>query len=219
MAADGARDALVEANLGLVYREAARVAGHAGSCDFSDMISDGFVGLLRAAERWDPGAGHAPSTYLVPRIRWAIADGLRDRDIASRGLRTAGRKLTRARRVIAQALEREATAPELAVELKMTAEAVNSLRDRLAAASHAAPIEAADGRVDFPDPSVRALAVVTVERLLAELGGRESFVLSAHDLFGYRLREIADHLGVTESRVSQIRSTAIRKLRERPACG
>lgn len=224
------RDRLVSDNLGLVYDAAAKLDRSGGvGPERGDLISAGVQGLIQAAHNFDPKRGNAFSTLAVTRIRGAMLDELRRWDRTPRSLRRRERELRAVESELRVQLGREPDAEELGAALGVPPEEVHGLRadlnryseeslDRTSGGSEpgtgftVAETTADDG------PSVEDLVAhdETVEILaecLEQLPERESRVLSLYYFEELRLREIAQLMGVTESRISQIRHAALNTLR------
>lgn len=224
-------DRLVSENLGLVYDAAKKLdrAGGAGP-ERGDLISAGVQGLIQAAHSFDPSRGLAFSTLAVTRIRGAMLDELRRWDRTPRSLRQKERRLRAAEADLRISLGREPEPAELAEVMEVTTEEVHALRadlnryaeeslDRTASGpEHGAGFTVAETTPDDV-PSVEDLVAhgETIEILavcLQSMPERESRVLSLYYFEDLRLREIAQLMGVTESRISQIRQAALGTLRD-----
>ena len=228
----GARDELVAEHLRLVYHVAWQVMR---SCpqdvEFDELLSAGTIGLMNAIENFDPGRGLAFSTLAAPRIRGAILDDLRKRDVVPRSIRRKQRKVTRARESLMHTLKRtplaEETADALGIELdeywkwSQDAEQVHQVsldQPRSSRDNTQVTIEefTPDRDVENLDESITQKEEVQILRdEILKLKGQERLVLSLYYFEGLKLHEIATVLGVTESRISQIRSKAIKELRKR----
>jgi RNA polymerase sigma factor for flagellar operon FliA len=192
------------------------------SVERDDLYGWGMLGLIGAADSWEPARGLKFSTYAFPRIRGAILDELRRADFLPRGRRERVRELERA---IAACEQKDGVAPDperIARELGIPAEEVDEI---LLSARSAATASLDDGpgsellglladpRCDDPQGSaeweeMRRLLVSAI----GELPEQDKTVITLYygeELF---LREIAEVLGVTESRVSQIHSRALYRL-------
>lgn len=225
-----ARERLIERHLPLVRYFARRLASSLGdSVDRDELVSAGMVGLVDAVDAYEPERGCRFSTFAAPRIRGAMLDELRRRDEAPRSVRRRQRRLAETEERLAVRLNRlprhEEVAEVLGVDAgtlwgwkRDTDRAVPvSLEDRLAGCSEARRVR--DVVVlEAPDPEDRLLRQQEVERLHRELEGleeRERLVLRLYHFQELKLREIAELLEVTESRVSQIRTRALGRLRDR----
>jgi RNA polymerase sigma factor for flagellar operon FliA len=187
-----------------------------------DLYGWGMLGLIGAADTWEPARGLKFSTFAFPRIRGAILDELRRADFLPRGRREKVRELERA---VSACEQQDGTAPtperiarELGVSLDEIDEILLSARSAATASLDDGPgIELlgllSDPRCDDPQGSaeweeMRGLLVAAI----GELPEQDKTVITLYygeELF---LREIAEVLGVTESRVSQIHSRALYRL-------
>lgn len=221
---------MVAENLGLVYDLAGKLQRPGGiGPERGDLVSAGVRGLIQAADAFDAGRGLSFSTLAVARIRGAILDELRRWDRIPRSVRQKERKLKASEAVLRARLQRQPTTEEIAAELGMSAEDVHAWHFDLARHMEEPLDDAptthvhdsgrlvgravADETVDVVERIGRAEAIAILERCVGELPERESRVLALYYFEELRLREIAQVLGVTESRISQIRQSALRKLR------
>jgi len=192
------------------------------SVDRDDLFGYGMLGLIQAADSFEPGRGLKFSTYAFPKIRGAILDELRRADFLPRGRREKVRELDRA---VAELEQRTGLTPspeELAAHLGLTLEEVDEVLLSAKSAGHASldedVSEALFGRLNDPrsdDPQETAefdeLKALLVEAIKA-LSEQERTVVTLYYAEELLLREIADVLGVTESRVSQIHTRALYRL-------
>jgi RNA polymerase sigma factor FliA len=226
-----ARNRLVVRHMPLVYHFAGRMrARTGGALDPDELVSAGMVGLLGAVTSFDPDRGYRFSTYAAARIRGAMLDELRRRDLAPRSVRRRERQMERAARRLAQDLDRRPDPPELARVLGVDMQTlwrwkwdVDRSRpvslSRVAAPGDARmaglerePVQEGEG---VEDRLTREAEVRRLRQELACLKERERLVIELYDMGALTLREIAARLGVTESRVSQIRTRALSRLRDR----
>lgn len=227
------RNRLVERHVRLVYHFAHRISARSGAgVEVGELVSAGVVGLLSAVSSFDPDRGYRFSTFAGARIRGAMLDELRSRDGAPRSVRRKEREMERASARLSVELERTPAHPEVARVLGVDASTLwrwkwdvarsreVSLSEGVGSAGGAdygsgtscAGVEGVEG---VEDRLTREAEVRRLRRELGELNERERLVLELYDMQSWKLREIADRLGVTESRVSQIRSGALRRLRGR----
>lgn len=194
-----------------------------------DLINAGIVGLLEALDRYDPGAHVQLKSYAKFRIRGAILDSLRDVDWSPRGLRQKARQLENAEQRLRARFGRAPSESELAAEMGLSLISLqqllgdlrgldlNSLHGRGNAdgeSPHTEESVAATG----PDPFAQCLEG-EMKGLLAtaigELPPRERQILSLYYHEELTLKEVGAVLGIGESRVSQIHTAAIIRLRAR----
>lgn len=206
------------------------VAGRIGATlptyvDHSDLTQSGVFGLLDAVERFDPERCPRFETYAAQRIRGAILDELRAQDWVPRTVRGRMRELERAQERLEGKLQRVATDGELAVEMGVPLRDLRSLAQQ---AQHPVSVEALDeasGGVsdmladeDAPDPMSVVQAQETLRQLSAvvgELSERDRTVIQLYYVENRTLAEIGRLLGVTESRVCQIHTRLMGRLRGR----
>ncbi len=226
------RDALVEQNLRLVHHVARKMARTLSvDVDIDDLVSAGTIGLINAIENFDPGRGLAFSTFAAPRIWGAILDDLRRWDHVPRSVRRKQRMLANARDTLIGTLDREPSAQETAELLgidvetlwKWEAEARESIHISLDSplstddGSRTTPLDVLVGEEGgaIDDRLTRDEEIEHLREELLALGERERLVLSLYYYEELKLHQIASILNLTESRISQIRSQAIRTLRGR----
>jgi RNA polymerase sigma factor for flagellar operon FliA len=216
---------LVEAHLGLVHQAvapmAARVPSHVA---WDDLVSAGMLGLTEAALAFDPGRSVPFECFAMTRIKGALLDELRRLDWASRSVRVRARAVSAATEVLAAELGRHPTTLELADRLGVDPSHLARVGDDLhrAAVVHYEALVAPDGACEDGLPPAGAQPeTVVLERecwrelwdAVGALPERLRQVVVGSYLDERRLRDIADDLGVTESRVSQLRTEALAILR------
>jgi RNA polymerase primary sigma factor len=222
-----AKDRLVRCNLRLVASVARRHIGH--GLPMEDLLQEGVVGLIRAAEKYDWRRGTRFSTYAVPWIRQAISQGLANTGRLIRlpaPQHLQAEKLARAERRL---LERGAGRPgvsELAVATGLEEAAVLRIRraDAPAASLDAPAGQSGSGRLgdllaDAREPVEVSLAAArrrTVRRSIARLEGRDREVMRLRfglDGRGERtLGAVGEVVGLSPERVRQLETNALAKL-------
>jgi RNA polymerase sigma factor for flagellar operon FliA len=227
---EAARDHLVAKHLPLVHHVARKIlAGISGDADVGDLVSAGTVGLINAIESFDPGRGLAFSTYAAPRIRGAILDDLRRWDHAPRSIRRKQRQITAAKNGLTGSLSREPVARETAAALGIEVETLwrwESESVDVVQVPLDAPIDVEQGRITTPadllagglesdveDQVNHDEEVAHMRVALQGLPERERLVLTLYYYEELKLHEIAEVLNLTESRISQIRTAALKTLR------
>lgn len=185
----------------------------------NDLINEGIIGLLDAIEKYDDKRGVKFETYAITRINGAILDALRAMDWVPRGVRQRSRDVERASGELEAQLGRAATAQELAVHMGMTARELDVLRQRFLGTSVASLEESVHpDALRGPEDTASALESREVRELLEQavsrLSAQERTVISMYYFRGLAVKEIIATLGVSESRVSQIHSKAITRLRD-----
>jgi RNA polymerase sigma factor for flagellar operon FliA len=227
-----ARDQLLTEHLGLVHFVARQVArGLAVEVDFDELVSAGTIGLMNALSAFDHGRGLAFSTFAAPRIRGAILDELRRQDHVPRSVRRKSRDIGAARerltRQLGHAPDDKQVAAELGVDLdtlwKWQADvegAVHVPLDRTNNDQESRGISPIEMLSDEEAPAIDDQVALGQEidllrTAILELKEQERLVLSLYYFEELKLHEIATMMNLTESRVSQIRSKAISRLRDR----
>ncbi len=217
------RDRLILDHVPLLKHIAGRMAlDLPGGIERDDLYGWGMVGLVNAADSFEPGRGLKFSTYAYSKIRGAILDELRRSDFLPRGRRERVRELDR---VVAELAHRTGVAPspeEIARELGVSLEEVDEILLAAKSAGHASldedVSESLFARLSDPDSEDPQGSVEWEEtkdllvRAIAGLNEQEKTVITLYYAEELRLREIADVLGVTESRVSQIHTRALYRL-------
>lgn len=197
----------------LVDRAARRIAGRtAGAVSPDDLWSAGAMGLLDAARRFDPARDVRFETFAEHRIRGAMLDELRRLDHLPRRLRAQAERVDAARARLAQVLQRDPCADEVASAVGLSLEELAALhastaRHETAPDALAAPLPAPDEQLERDELGRRVTAAVT------SLPERLQLVLSLHYVEGLRYREIAHVLAVSEPRVCQLHGDAMRAIR------
>ncbi|MDA3643512.1 RNA polymerase sigma factor WhiG [Saccharopolyspora indica] len=223
------RDRLVLHYAPLVKYVAGRVGtGLPSHVDVSDLIQSGIFGLVDAIEKFEPERGLKFETYAMQRIRGAILDDLRAQDWVPRSVRSRARDVERALERLEAKLQRTATDAELAAELELSLDELRELFAQLQMTSvialddliGAGPMQASlaetlpDDRAEDP---VAALVDRDSRRQLAEavkrLSERDRVVVTLYYFENLTLAEIGKVLGVTESRVCQLHTRAVLRLR------
>ncbi len=231
------RDRLIVSYAPLVKYVAGRLgSGLPAHVDEGDLVSYGLLGLIGAIERYDPGRDIKFETYAIARIRGAIIDELRAMDWVPRSVRARAREIERAIGKLESKLTRAPTDEEIARELGLSedelAESLSEIsRSSIAALDELWTVSAGGDQVALidtiedtagPEPQA-ALAQTELREALAEaiarLPEREKLVVTLYYYEELTLREIGEVLGVTESRVSQLHTKAILRLKSRLAGG
>ena len=232
------RDRLILHYSPLVKYVAGRVAvGLPQSVDQADLVSYGIIGLIDALEKFDPERGFKFETYAITRIKGAILDELRSIDWVPRSVRAKARSVERAFSKLEAKLHRAPTDAELAFELEITEEQLQTLVGQISLVGVAALDETMSaGGSDrgesvtlgdtVPDSSDGPMQIFELEEMRHTLAAtidkmpeREKIVLTLYYYEGLTLADIGEVLGVTESRVCQIHTKAVLHLRSRIAAG
>jgi RNA polymerase sigma factor for flagellar operon FliA len=207
---------------------ASKLPGH---LDRDDLQSAGVLGYLRAAARYDISKGASFRGFCAVRIRGAVLDELRRWDWAPRSVHKSNRRLTRVTAMLIEELEREPTGPELAAALGIPVSELQALQ------SHSQPRQVvsfeevgensrgeeniplrerlADPHTPRPDAGVLSEENRrTLLKCLSQLPKSQATVIVLHYLQNVALRDVADLLKVTPSRVSQLHHQALARLRQ-----
>jgi RNA polymerase sigma factor for flagellar operon FliA len=196
---------------------------------FEDLVNAGVIGLIDALRSYDPSKGVQLRAFTQFRIRGAILDSLRELDWGSRRLRHKGRQIEEKVAQLEAKLGRQPTDEELAAEAGMALEQLHSVLAQLDGLeivgqqvdSHADRSEAQDqiesAPADEDENPFEILARSELKDQLAKaiglLSQKEQLVLSLYYKDELTMREVADVLEITQSRVSQLHASALMKLR------
>ena len=226
------REQFLQRYLPLVRFVVERVsAGLPRHVEHDDLVSAGVLGLLHAYDKFDAHKGTKFETYAVWRIRGAVLDQLRSLDWASRSTRRLGRELESCARRLDQKLGRTASDEEIAEAMQMKLEDYYRLLDRIRGSVLVSLDETRRGEDGdalglaelLEDPNVPdALAGIEEEEIksslfatLSRLPEQERLVMALYYYEQMTLREIGEALGISESRVSQIHTRAVDRIRGR----
>jgi len=229
-----ARERLVVAYSPLVKYVSGRMAsGLPAHVDEADLISYGLVGLISAISRFELEREIKFETYAITRIKGAIIDELRSLDWVPRSVRARARAIERANAKLENKLQRAPTDEEMAVALDMS---VQEFQDALVQISNSTVAaldelwtvsDASGDQVSLldtlhdpgaPDPAAVMDQTDLKDRMadaIARLPEREKLVIALYYYENLTLREIGEVLGVTESRISQLHTKAVLRLRGR----
>jgi RNA polymerase sigma factor FliA len=199
----------------------------------ADLISYGLIGLINAIERFDLEREIKFETYAITRIKGAIIDELRALDWVPRSVRARAREIERTHAKLEHRLHRTPTDEEMAREMGLSDDEFQEALVKISNSTVVALDElwsvsdASGDQVslldtiqdhDAPDP-VRLLDASELKDLLAEaiaaLPEREKLVIALYYYENLTLREIGEVLGVTESRISQMHTKAVLRLKSR----
>jgi len=214
------------------------VAGRLGSglpahVDEGDLVSYGLLGLISAIERYDPDRDVKFETYAIARIKGSILDELRSLDWVPRSVRSRARQIERAMSELESKLGHAPSDEELAKKIGISVEELEDSLTDISRSSIAALDElwttsgSAGDQVPLihtiedtqgPEPQ-SAFAQTELREMVADaitsLPEREKLVITLYYYEDLTLREIGEVLGVTESRVSQLHTKAILRLKAR----
>ncbi len=227
---DPAMTRLVEEQLPLVKHIVFQVSVHfPRHVDREDLARAGALGLVEAARRWDESRGVPFDRFAARRIKGAILDAVRGADWAPRSVRALARQLSELEQALTAQLGRLPSSAEMATALGLEPEELSRLSDRVyrsvvLALEH--PTQSAgeepltlvdvlyDADAPSPDEELESRELIgylnDAVRLLPE---RHRLVIVGYFLDGQTSGELARFLGVTESRISQLRSEALEMLK------
>lgn len=223
------RDQMIEGNLEIVKYQALRLKSRLPAhVELDDLISYGIVGLLDAVDKFDTSRGVKFKTYAELRVRGAILDGLRELDWVPRSYRRKQRDMEQALRKLENELGRSAEDDELADAMGLELDDFYQLLDSLNGVNIGS-IEATDpDSEDSPlqyiadseeNSPAYIVAKMEMRDILADsiqnLPEKEQLVLSLYYFEGLTMKEVGRVLDITESRVSQLHSKAVMRMRVR----
>lgn len=224
--------ALTHQHIGLVHHVARQLARRLhDKVELDELVSAGAIGLMQAAASYEPSRGLTFSTYAVPRIRGSMLDELRRHDHMTRGARRKSRAIAAARETLLHRLGREPRTSELAAELSVSVQtlrqwevdvegavevsldvAPRAMRGETDATAASA---IADERAPSPDDLLtQEQRVALLALAIRGLRPQERTVLALYFYEELTLQQIAHVLGLSASRISQIRAEALGKLRQ-----
>lgn len=227
---EASRARLLNDHLGLVHHVARQMSRTlAVRADFDELVSAGTIGLMTALDGFEPARGLAFSTFAAPRIRGAILDELRKQDHVPRSIRRKTREISAARETLMRVLGRLPNDEELCEHLGVDRDTLWRWQADVEGAHHI-PLDRAPGERESHAPAPIEILTTNEESEVEEainhqqevhhlkdailrLKEQERIVLSLYYFEELKLHEIAKVLELTESRVSQIRSKALGKLR------
>jgi RNA polymerase sigma factor for flagellar operon FliA len=223
------RDAMIRQYSPLVRRLAHHMmAKLPANVQVDDLIQVGLIGLSEALTRYEAAQGVQFETFATQRIRGAMIDELRENDWMSRGSRKSQKEIERALRRLEHQLGRSPTESEIAAELDMTLADYQSLLSKVRG-TQLMYLEDMNGGSDdedsfldrhVSDSAADPMSMLRDQRLreslvvaIKALPEREQYIMSMYYENDMNLKEIAAVLGVTESRVCQLHSQSIARLR------
>jgi RNA polymerase sigma factor for flagellar operon FliA len=229
-----ARDKLILNYSPLVKYVAGRLSSNLPqSVETADLISYGVFGLIDAIEKFNPERGIKFETYAIARIKGAIIDELRALDWVPRSVRARSREIERAYITLENQLKRNPSDAEVSQEMGISEKELQDILTKLSYTSVVSFEELWSGNADHEDRGPGAASIkdenaedpsavfegTEVKEILAgaieRLPEREKVVVALYYYEGLTLKEIGAVLGVTESRVSQLHTKAVLRLRAR----
>ena len=226
-----ARRQLLQLYIGLVHHVARGMSRRTPAVELDDLVGAGTFGLIRALDSFDLSRGLAFSTYAVRRIRGAILDDLRSQDWAPRAVRVKARRLQVATTALEYRLGRSPRHEEVASQLDIDVSTYWRWRDETGSRT-VVSYEGESGSgvrgttalqelledQNAPTPSDafgRQEEVGLIRDAIARLPEKERLVMALYYYEELNQRQIAEVMHVTDSRVSQIRTQALKRLRSR----
>jgi RNA polymerase sigma factor FliA len=221
----------IETYLPMVRRTAHRMIGRLpANVEVDDLIQAGVMGLMEAMERYEQGHGAQFETFAMQRVRGAMLDELRGTDWVPRSVRKHQRAIADAVHTLEHRLHRAPSDAEIAAHLGVALETYHAMLVDVRGAQlvytddyeadesdthyldrHVAPDEKTDPAAQLADRRFREALVAAI----GDLPEREQYVMSMYYEHDMNLKEIAAVLGVTESRVCQLHSQSVARLRSR----
>src|SRR5437762_8208231 len=197
------------------------------SIDIGDLVQDGVLGLIDAANRFDEGRGIKFETFAERRVRGAMIDALR-KDAWPRGVRRQRRELEGAREALRRELGCEPSLADLAAKMGTDEKKLGRTIVRINAIESTSPLASADNLDESTLPAVlvpsepeqpdiayeRGEISERVRKAIASLPPREQKVISLYYYAEATMKQIGAEIGVNESRVSQLHARAVRRLKE-----
>ena len=225
------REAMIRQYVPLVRRLAHHmIAKLPPNIEIDDLIQVGMMGLAEALSRYQASQGVQFETFATQRIRGAMLDELREGDWLSRGSRKSQKEIERAVHKLEHRLGRSPVESEIAAELKMPLAEYQALLGRVRGTQLVyledigAGSDDSDGFLDrhTADTEADPLSVLKDQRLrqalvtaIEGLPERERYIMGMYYEQDMNLKEIAAVLGVTESRICQLHSQSIARLRSK----
>ncbi len=221
----------IENYLPMVRRAAARMIGRLpANVEMDDLVQAGVMGLMDAMQRYETGHGAQFETFAMQRVRGAMLDELRGTDWVPRSVRKSQRDIAGAVHALENKLQRAPTDAEIAGHMALPLQDYHDMLTDVRSAQlvyaddyeaadgdthyldrHLTPDEASDPASQLSDRRFREALVAAIENLPE----REQYVMSMYYEHDMNLKEIAAVLGVTESRVCQLHSQSVARLRSK----
>lgn len=198
------------------------------SVELDDLIQAGAIGLINAIENFDPKKGVALKAWIIQCIRWALIDELRERDWVPRRIRTNAREISKVIQRIEQENGGVATEAEVATSMgvsigeyqHMLAESnisqiysLDELQEELSDSFE--KIDDEQKNLDPLNSVLRKNLTHKISQAIKFLPEREQLLLSLYYQQELNMKEVAELLQLTETRVSQLHSQAIKRLQAR----
>ena len=226
------RDQLIMDYANLIRFVAQRIASRLpANIEVDDLISSGVIGLMDAIEKYDPSRDNKFKTYAEFRIRGAILDELRTQDWVPRSVRDKAKRIERTFQELEQKFGRPATDDEVCTALEMTTEEYFDMVSKVKSISLISiddlsgpgqtdrrslldSIENPSSKNPFAQLKSKGVKEILMKHI-DDLPEKQKLVLSLYYYEDLNLKEIGKILDVTESRVSQLHTQAVIKLRSK----
>ncbi len=230
----GDRETAIQQYAPLVKYVVGRLAiGLPAILDYEDILSYGTIGLIEALDRFDGSKGVKFETYAISRIRGAIIDALRSLDRLPRSVRQKAKRLEQVTLELTAANGREPTDAEVAQLMGLTIEQFNQTlvdtswvtvsldglldRDDQSDGSSSTELPADPGQEDFTERMEKRQMLDALTGAIKTLPEREWLIVSLYYKDEMTMKEIAQILEISESRVCQLHGRALSRLRARLA--
>ena len=198
---------------------------YASNIEYDDLMSEGVIGLIDAIDKYDPTKNIKFETYASIRIRGSIIDQIRNLDWIPRSIRQKSKILKDANEALESKLGREASYQEIAKYLGKSEQEVLTLIDETSVYNvlsieddfnESFKIQLKDESIESSpeDLTVYNDTIKELQRTIGELNEREQLIINLYYYEGLTYKEIGEILNISESRVSQIHSKAISKMRK-----
>ncbi len=198
---------------------------YASNIEYDDLISHGIIGLIDAIDKFDYSKNIKFETYASIRIRGSIIDQIRNLDWIPRSIRQKSKILKDATEALEVKLGREPSYKEIAKYLDKSVQEVLSLIDETAVYNilsieddfnETFKIQLKDENIESSpeDFTIYNDTIKELERTIGELNEREQLIINLYYYEGLTYKEIGEILSISESRVSQIHSKSISKMRK-----
>lgn len=224
------RDQLIGEYLPLVHRLVERHVYYLpAALDKEDLVSAGIIGLIQAIDRYSPREGASLKTYVTIRVRGAILDELRRHQVVTRQSRESAKQLASAQNQLAQSLGREPLEEEIRAALDLDPQEFAHLLEK-ARPVYITSLDSATSQEQEDEPSLADSTadpnvvspldevihqddVALVRELLELLSPQQLLVIKLFYVDGLRGKEIAREMKISASRVSQLHTLALSRLR------